>query len=308
MEIALTPADAKKECPNEFNDVVAQMAKKKLQLNSLSFSYSFCVRIDNDSPDMTSEDAYINSLWAKYGVCLQATNGTGNKTKRSSSQVIKNIPPTFTKIFKDRYAELIAKESMLKIRQNNLDGILKKVGKKGSCVDTRPIRPAVMNGLEFFNSIRKEMFAVQPVFPTLEDFIKAEPLVYQQYLLMADGTKLIEYSPQRLDLTDPWGFKIWKAKCAYKPTKRKGDEFIRILFHDGDNFYQCALYDELLNATDHNIKHWIQASGSDKAVNAQDGTDFLGWHKAVYHKFTASEMAIFLQGRVFELHLDYLLD
>ena len=298
MEIALDQKTAKKECSQQYDKIVADMKKKGVLEKDLSFSYYFGIRIDNDQPDMSSEANYIRTRGSKFGVSLKAKNG-----RKLAVEGLDFTPDTIVQNLKAEYIERVKKESTENNKITNLDGILAKVGKTGSCKITAPNAPAVMNGMAFIAHMKTQFTATRPVFPTIEDLKSAEPQVYQKYLAQADGTKLVQFAPEH-ENCDEWGFLVGEVACGYKPIKKE-DQRIRILFHEnGETFNECALFDEAINNTNSNLELWIYANGSEKAFAAKEGTEFKGWKGAASYRLTSTELAKIVSGRIFMLHLD----
>jgi hypothetical protein len=260
--------------------------------------------MDDSEPDMSSRESYINSVYDKYGVSLQAKQGRKRidfLIKRAKDEK-PYIPPIFVEDFSNHYNKLLQEKELKALRCNNLDNILKKVGKKGSSA-IEPKRIGSGNGLEVMLRIFSSFNDERPTYPTKEDFKKVHPDIYASKLKEATGEYLVFFEPH-VNESDEWGFVKHKIIGAYKPTLKE-DKRVRVIFYHG--IHSCILIDEEINKTEDVAEYWISLQGIiiTNLLKSEEGKIFKGWKGAKEYKLTSIEISNLVSGRIFDQNMKF---
>lgn len=270
--------------PDQYSSIISAMAKKGVRESEITWNYSWGIMMGNfdcsslaipKSPETLKE--ITEDVKKRYTVCIEGICGR----KRNSELIdIKEYTPDFIKeIINSRFNKIEAEKNYKTTKAENLDSILKAVGKSGT---SNPKEKKGTGVFGFFSYYTKD-----PVYPTLEDIKIARPDIYQKYIDEADGTNLIIYNPRANDC-DVWGFNKMFVELA---TRR--DDNVRLI----TPVQGLSSLNYLLNGD--SVIWNGTLSKIEKAKAAAEGTNFKGWKNTNQYRFTREEIKDMIGGKIF---------
>lgn len=274
MNLKITEQVAKSENPTEYANIIKN--KKFKDITNGDWSYNFGVMIGGII-DLKSEQDFIDHYQKTHIISLAYSSG-----RKSVAEKIEKLPLTFINMAKDEYIKKINDVNIKQTMINNFASVHQKMGSTFNYSEP-PKSAGVMNGLEMMNHLVDLQKWQSPNYPDLSEIEQYFPEVIEKYKKLATGDVIIIFNPAH-KLCDEWGFVFNKINLA---TKR--DNVVR--FVD-----DCSAY---IIENDHAT--WIGGLASlDKAKNATEGTDFVGWKRTKQYRLTKTEISNILKGNIYK--------